>query len=334
MAFTSIFNQAKIGARRVTTGRMLKSRLHDAQVNGKCTAEARTSYLTHLYTIWLFTFSDLKTVVGPESAFGILSALSGPILTSNEFPNTVEIVCRLPTVVFWAWINLLPLVIDNQRRPYSIGEDRLNKPWRPMPTGRISATVAKRWMQAFYCVAIISSFYTGTIAQCTGLIILAVLYNEVGGADKSCVVRNLLNALGFLCYGSGTTLIASDASLSNNGVKWFVVIGSVMFTTVHAQDMSDQAGDKARGRKSVPLVIGDWPARLTIAVFVGFWSFFCPAFWHLSIYGYLAPIMFGAVVITRCIRKRGVDDDKVTFWIWNVWVVMLYLLPLCKRLGF
>ncbi|ESZ93045.1 UbiA prenyltransferase [Sclerotinia borealis F-4128] len=310
-----MFNQEVIGAQRI---------MH----------KARISYPSHLYTIWLFPFADLKTIVGPESAFGIFSALSGPILTSNEFPKAIDIVSRLPLVLFWTWITLLPLVIDNQRRPKSIEEDRLNKPWRPIPAGRISSILAKRWMQVSYCMALIISYYLETLGQFTGLITLGVLYNEFGWGDNSYVVRNLLNALAFLCYSSGTSLIASNAQLKMEGMMWFVVIGSVVFTTVHTQDMHDQIGDRARERKTVPLVIGDWPARLTIAVFVGFWSLFCPAFWDLSVYGYFAPITFGGVVIVRCIRKREIDDDKVTWLIWNIWIVMLYLLPLCKRLGF
>lgn len=287
--------------------------------------------LSALYTIWLFTVSDLKTIVGPETAFGILSALAGPVLTANETPDFQEIISRLPYVVSWAWINLLPFAIDNQRRPESIQEDLLNKPWRPMPAQRVNRQAAKRLMQIFYLVAFVTSFYLRALPQCLSLVFLGFCYNELGGADRGFLVRNLINAFGFLTYSSGTTLIASESTLNADGRSWFIIVGLVVFTTVQTQDMYDQAGDSARARKTVPLVIGDWPARLSIAILVGFWSVFCPAFWRLSVVGYTIPLSLGFWICCRTLRKFEVNDDKLTFKIWNLWIIMLYLLPLIKR---
>lgn len=96
------------------------------------------------------------------------------------------------------------------------------------------------------------------------------------------------------------------------------------------QDMADQEGDRARGRGTMPLVLGDWPARWTIAVPVVFWSLACPIFWNLDVYAWIMPASIGLMVAVRLLTFRDVDSDKTTWYTWNFWIVSLYLLPLIK----
>ena len=290
----------------------------------------------HLTTIWLFTFTDLKTIVGPKTAFGILSALSGPILTKNACPDVSEILSRIPRTAFWCWINLLPFAIDNQRRPEAIQEDSKNKPWRSMPSKRISERQAEYLMWTLYPVALISSFYWGGLKQCLGLMFLGSWYNDLGGADCSCIIRNFINACGFLSFATGATEVASRTQMLENpfnnvASQWFLIVGAIVFSSVQSQDMYDQVGDGLRKRKTVPLVIGDSLARWTIAIPVGLWSVFCPMFWKLGIVSYAVSVTLGSVIIYRTLIKRTVADDKLTFRLWNMWLVCFYLMPVLKR---
>ena len=68
-------------------------------------------------------------------------------------------------------------------------------------------------------------------------------------------------------------------------LQWLDVVGAVVFSSGHTRDMADQEGDKARGRRTIPLVIRDWLARLTIAAAVRAWSWFGPRFWDLAFAG-------------------------------------------------
>ena len=78
---------------------------------------------------------------------------------------------------------------------------------------------------------------------------------------------------------------------------------------------ADQAGDRARNRRTLPLVLGDWIARWTIAVPVIFWSFACPAFWELDITGWIMPAILGSVVALRVIAFRDIVADKKTWYV-------------------
>lgn len=289
------------------------------------------SFLYHLHTLYLFTASDFKTIVIPETAFGVLGSLSGHLVTGKP-PSLLTAIVGTPRVLFWTWINLLPFAIDNQRHPDAIREDQINKPWRPLPSRRLTLQHAKLLMLAFYPAALLFSIYTGSTLQCLTLVFLGRAYNGLGSADRSCIMRNLTNAAGFLCYASGATIVASqDCAVQNTkAYQWFGMIGLVILSTVQMQDMGDQQGDAARGRKTVPLVVGDWNARLTIALPVVIWSVLAPAFWSLPRIGFVIPLLLGSLVSKRVLLNRTVREDNWTFGIWNVWMISLYLLPLVK----
>lgn len=285
----------------------------------------------HLYTIWLFTRSDLKTIVIPSTAFGLVCTLSGPVLTTGPSLLIADVAKRIPVTAFWAWINLLPFAIDNQRQQNSIKEDTENKPWRPLPSKRLTPEQAKSTMKVFYLIACLSSLYLGGTWQCITLIGLGYCYNDLGGADSSCVTRNFINACGYICFTSGSLQVASDLSvalLRPVAYQWLLTIGLVIFTTIQLQDMYDQAGDSLRKRWTVPLVLGDSAARWTIAVPVGIWSWFCPSFWQLGFTGFAIPVLLGALIIWRILAVRTAKDDRLSFRIYNAWVISLYFLPL------
>lgn len=292
----------------------------------------------HAQTLWLFTLSDLKTIVLPSTAFGLIHAISiakldGPATAPTSTVQISQLLARTPLVSFWAWINLLPFAIDNQRQPEAIQEDSLNKPWRAFPSGRLNTTCAMRIMLALYAVAITISLLVGPSSQSLLLVFLGYWYNDLHGADESCIVRNLINAAGFVCYTSGALQVAlDDVGPVLDLTWWFTVIALVVFTSVQAQDMYDQEGDAFRGRNTVPLVIGDSASRFSIAIPVLFWSVACPWLWSTTTVGYFATIPLGLTTAFRTLKRRSIPSDKTTFRLWNLWLVFIYLLPLIKAL--
>lgn len=284
-------------------------------------------------TLWLFTCNDIKSIVGPETLFGVFSALSGPLMTSNEGPEFFIIISRIPKVALWLWLNLLLFTISNQSRLGSVKEDFFNKPWRPIPAKRISLAQSRRLLLAVIPTVFFLTIYLGAVEVSVALMVFTWMYNDLNGGDDNYVVRNFLNLLGFVSYSLGATLIAAGSpsySLNNKAYQWLVTVGVVIFTTLQMQDLADQNGDRARGRGTLPLIFGDPVARWTVAVSVVFWSFFCPAFWRLEALGYIPPLFIGVTLAFRVLVKRNVPADKTTWKVWCVWTISLYALPLCK----
>ena len=259
--------------------------------------------------------------------------MSAPIFEISSAPLTGPMLQRILTTAFWTWINLLPFTIDNQRQPAAIEEDSLNKPWRPMPSKRLTPKEAKRIMFVSYPMACLASAYVGGLKQCIALILLGYWYNDCGGADISYITRNFINACGFICYSSGAMEVALGSPLplvKPRLTQWFLIIGGVIFSTVQTQDMYDQAGDRLRGRKTMPLVLGDERCRWITSLLIAFWCLVCPWYWALHLGVHAAFMALGANIVSRILRKRSVGEDKQTFRVWNLWVVLMYSLPLLK----
>ena len=164
-----------------------------------------TEFLAHilgeLYTIWLFTLSDLKTIAIPQSIFGTLGGLSQARLTHGDRPAG-QVLQRAPLVALWVWIMLCPFNIDNQRRPGGIEEDRMNRPWRPLPTKRITPEQALGLQVMLHVLALLYSLSVGCTYYWVSGIVLGWLYNEVGLADRSWVGKNAVNAMGYVTFAS------------------------------------------------------------------------------------------------------------------------------------
>jgi 4-hydroxybenzoate polyprenyltransferase len=286
----------------------------------------------HLYTIWLFTQSDLKCIVFPETAFGLFSALSGSQITTNPSPILLNILGRLPKVILWNWLNLLIFALANQRLPESIREDTVNKPWRPIPTQRISIEGTTRLLLWTIPAVLLFISWLGGQHEYIAMLVLTWMYNDLGGADDHYLTRNAINALGFICYSSGSTIVAAgyEWKLNARGNIWLVIVAGIIFSTIQMQDMADMKGDALRGRRTLPLVRGQEVARWSIAIPVIFWSFFCPRYWHVSIWVYTLPVSVGILLAVRVVCQRTFAADRITWKIWCVWTTMLYLLPLCK----
>ena len=287
--------------------------------------------LHHVYSMWLFTYTDMKTIIFPQSIFGTITAVSAHIVGQPvSLSSTPEnITTRFLVALFWTWINLLPFDIQNQLDEAAIAEDRVNKPWRPLPSKRLTPSLARAWMNVLYCIALFSSAHIGGLRQCIALLGLGYWYNRAGGSDCSWIVRNAINAAGFISFASGAMecALGRQLLLTRPLLQWFCMIGAIVFCSVQAQDMYDIEGDAARGRATLPLVIGPAAARWSIATAVSCFSFACMFYWNAQWFIGLVPFSLGSVVAFRTLTYKTVSADKRTFQLWNLWLVSVYSIP-------
>lgn len=285
-------------------------------------------------TLWLFTLSDLKSIVAPETAFGIFGALSGPLLTTNPSPKLSAVLSRIPHVVLWNYLNLLVFDVSNQRLPSSFLEDSINKSWRPLPSRRLSFNQARWFLLLLIPLVIGATYILGAVEETVLAIVLTWMYNDLRGADEHYMIRNLINAAGFMCYSSGSTRVAAGYPQYDLSAvmkyQWSLIVGAIIFSTLQMQDMSDQDGDAYRNRGTLPLLWSDMIARWTIAIPVALWSIICPIFWQLSWAGYIGPILFGTLLAGRVLLLKGTKEDKMTWKIWCCWTMVLYSLPMFR----
>jgi UbiA prenyltransferase family len=183
------------------------------------------SFTYHLRTIYLFTASDFKTIALPKTFIGLANALSGPHLLSNP-SQPFPIIIRLPLVFLWVWLHLLVFAVSNQRNPASITEDAHNKPFRPLPAGRITQVQAGRLLLVLHPFVFGMTLCVGGARQ--GLLIMGLTfaYNGLGGGEHF-LAKNLINAAAYVAFASGATAVAHGTPVWNAvATKWGGIIGS------------------------------------------------------------------------------------------------------------
>ncbi|KAF2006856.1 UbiA prenyltransferase [Amniculicola lignicola CBS 123094] len=285
-----------------------------------------------LYTLFLFIRSDIKTIIIPQLLFALSSCVTSGFTTSASLPTSWHHIPFLFLKVL-AWLCTLMLVenITNQRLPGSILEDSLNKPWRPLPSGRITPEAAQHNLLLLVPAAVILGIVVGAYKETTGLIVFIWMYDDLDGANQGIWLRNALQACGIMGFSAGVTAITAGSpayGITNGATLWMCLNGLVVFTTVHAQDLPDIVGDAARGRRTIPLLYGDGVARFSLAVGVLVWSIASPAFWKLSPVMFLPTVALGATMALMTLLRRTEKSDKVVWKLWCLWIGTMYLLPL------
>lgn len=142
------------------------------------------------------------------------------------------------------------------------------------------------------------------------------------------LARNLLNAGGMSSFAAGALSVMQQSPMSRTATSHMTIIATIVRTTIHIQDLCDQAGDKKIGRRTLPLVIGDRATQATIDIAVMLWSVAVPAMndaGHLESLPILRP---GVVVAGGTALLKGVEDDVTTFLLYNLWLMAIYVLPL------
>ena len=267
----------------------------------------------------------------PNTSFGILSALAGSFLLHGQPPTSLQILQRLPLVVLFNWANVFIFELANQRSPESIKEDSVNKPWRPIPSGSVTAEQARKTLLAAVPIVMTINYVLGVWEAGVPIHILTWLYNDLRGGDE--IVRDLIIAAAYGLFNLGSLQIAmrDEALIRDEGYVWIAIVSGVILTTMQVQDLKDKAGDKLRGRKTMPLVVGDAASRWMIASFMPFWSVVCAAFWHAEPWMY-AVLMTPAAYVEYCaLFMRDATHDSRTWKLWCFWLATLYILPIVCR---
>jgi 4-hydroxybenzoate polyprenyltransferase len=273
--------------------------------------------LKHLYTAFLFTWTDLKTILLPVAIFASACA------PFSGFKELVE-------TCIWIWIHLLMCNVSNQAR--TVEEDTENRPWRPVPSGRLSVAQAVLWRYwtAGFCV-LWSAFYGQVVlAASLSLILTTAMYDELGYAGHF-ITKNICGIFGYVTFELGATAIMSrPSSMDNIAIRAVFFSGLLICTTLQAQDFADVAGDLMIGRKTFPIYAPEFSRKFTLVALV-FWSWFSGCFWDLSLYCRVPLIILGSIVGARFYLLRSVEDDKMSYILFNLWLMVVHALPYYAR---
>ncbi|KAN0132267.1 UbiA prenyltransferase family [Lactarius tabidus] len=276
----------------------------------------------HLHTLFLFTKSDMRTLIPPVTLFAAAAAPSCSIF-------------RLIHIIFWLWVHALQLALANQTLPRAVEEDALNHPDRPLPAGRISFLAARtlRWMMIPLCFLLSAAYGPRTALASLGASLFMLAYNEGGGADGHWFIRNALNAVGYAVAEAGATLVACQNEREADSTACIAVAlsAAIIFTTIHTQDFKDMRGDAATGRVTFPIAYPSL-SRAATAFFLIVWSWCASRTWQLDQFSAAALGVLALFVGVQFVVRTGARADKISFYWYNVWLGSAYILPAYYRL--
>ncbi|RPD75877.1 hypothetical protein L226DRAFT_506546 [Lentinus tigrinus ALCF2SS1-7] len=266
-----------------------------------------------IWTLYLFTRDDINTLMIPATVYGTMSA---PTEATHHI---------LPRIT-WIWVNLLDINIANQS--LDADEDAMNKPWRPIPSKRISQGTARvlHWFLLPACLVLSYAFQV----PMAGLLlhVVNVCYHDLGFSSHW-VTKSLCNALAYAAFNGGASKVLCDSILVSKASRDAQILNFLLIlTTTHAQDFRDVIGDRATGRLTIPMAYPH-ASRLSMLVLLPAWSLFLSFFWGAHVLVSTMVCAFATYVGLRFYRSGGTSvEDGIAYRDYNVWLCFVHVLPL------
>lgn len=154
---------------------------------------------------------------------------------------------------------------------YDLTNDRINKPGRPIPSGRMSIVEAKWVTLAFYLAAWILAAVVGT--ECLILVLIASLLTYIYSVPPLRTKRRGLLANLTIAVPRGLLLKVAGWSTAKSILigpePWWIgaIFGVFLLGASTTKDFADIEGDRADGCRTLPIMYGVRRAAQVIAPF-------------------------------------------------------------------
>ncbi|KAF8459728.1 UbiA prenyltransferase family [Gautieria morchelliformis] len=276
-----------------------------------------SAVLTHGWTLILFTYTDFKTIFFPVTMFG---AVCAPVFSVK---------CLMQGMV-WVWLHLLQCNLSNQYK--TSAEDLVNRPWRPIPSGRVSqqGAMVLRWVSCGASLALSIKYGWGVVTSSAALSLTTVIYDELQ-LSGHWLGKNICAVSGYLTFEVGVTqVMGNNSSLDRIAFQAVIFSASIILTTIHAQDFPDVEGDRVQGRVTLPIYAPNGSRILTFIALIA-WSIHLGWIWGIGWLWHLFLSALGGYVGWRYYHFRAAVEDGASYRIYNVWLVLVHLLPVHAR---
>jgi 4-hydroxybenzoate polyprenyltransferase len=198
-----------------------------------------------------FSWRDWSATIIPGSIWGLGAALSDPV-------SPPVLLYRFSRLIVWLSLYVYSFNLCNQI--IGISEDRLNKPDRPIPAGKVTPAAAKRRAKVVIVAFLaIGMFPPGVVAETICWIVTTIWGCWVSAGHHWLGKNSVLIPAGTYALLSGAwKCLAFYTPKTHSHILALALWAGVM---TNLQDMRDVAGDRATGRRTMPVVYGDIMAR-------------------------------------------------------------------------
>jgi geranylgeranylglycerol-phosphate geranylgeranyltransferase len=173
--------------------------------------------------------------------------------------------------------------------------DAINKPERPIPSGRISLKTALIYSISLFALGIILAFLTNLLLGIIALLSSILMVYYARDLKTKCLIGNLsISFLTGLCFVFG--------GIAVNEIVVSIYLGFFAFLMTMAReivkDMEDVEGDKLEGAATLPILHGMRISSILAAIFMILASVGSPLLYFMGIFSiFYLPILSLAIVI-------------------------------------
>ena len=237
---------------------------------------------------------------------------------------------------------------DIVNQTYGVTEDSLNKPYRPLPSRMVTTRGAKaRWLLSWICYPLLAYRLSGSLSSFYAVVWLVnIEFFYVWPRPNHFFWRNVFCALATLAATGQTNaiVVAEHPELNLQIVLRGVIIGWA-FLVVHLQEFHDAPGDKAAGKRTLPVVLGERQVLIVRRVTCGIFCTFHASLMLLAIYNSsqitnpswllllgVLQLILGFTLGLKVLQSDSMKKDRSNYFIWLV-ILMNLLLIFITTLG-
>jgi len=173
--------------------------------------------------------------------------------------------------------------------------DAINKPQRPIPSGRISLKGALVYSISLFAVGIIIAFAINLLLGIIALSSSLLMIYYARDLKTKCLIGNL--SISFL---TGLCFVFGGIAVEQIAVSIYLGFYAFLMTMAReiVKDMEDQEGDKEEGATTLPIVYGNRTSSLLAALFMIIASVTSPILYFMGVFSvFYLPVLFLAIVI-------------------------------------
>lgn len=240
-----------------------------------------------------------------NALMGVIAVLLVAIIMVN-FTVYVPIACLI-VFLFTGAGNVINDYVDHKI-------DAINKPERPIPSGRISLKTAAIYSIILFIISIIMAFIIGPIPGIIVILSAILMFLYAYYLKKSLLIGNL--SIAFL-----TGLCFVFAGVVLDAVTISIILGIYAFLMTMAReivkDMEDIEGDSAENAKTFPIIFGMRAASILAAFFMVLASITSPVLYFMGIFNiiYLIIIIFAIILFLTCavsiLKDQSIETNRI-----------------------
>ena len=172
--------------------------------------------------------------------------------------------------------------------------DAINRPERPIPSGRISLKIAGIYSLLLFVVAIIIGFVIGILPGIIVFLSSLLMVYYAYSLKTKCLIGNL--SISFL---TGLSFVLGGVVVNEITISIYLGFFAFLMTMAReiVKDMEDMEGDKMEGASTLPIVYGKSVSSKIAAFFMILASLASPVLYFLGIFNILYLLVLAVAIV-------------------------------------